>query len=927
MLVKPASCQNCPLFEPPLGKYLGFSQPEFGHPGVLLVGEALGEEEEIVGIGFQGRSGQYLFSNLQRVGIERTDVSITNVLWCRPPNNKLVGMPYESKCIGHCAPNLDNCIQEGWKRAHDAGKTFVIVTLGKTAFKRVMGLTEHHPIMKADYLGYPFWSPQYSAWVLACDHPSYLMRGNHHLLSILQWTVKRAIEIRDNGLTLQAPSYILDPTPIEFSRWVDECIAQSGVISYDIETPYKQGTDEEEVSKSDDEDYTILRCSFSWKPGYACSVPWRAEYLADLKRLFAGPNSMLGWNSDNYDAPRVSKHCTINGDQIDGMLAWHVLNSALPKGLGFVTPFYAKNASMWKHLSSAEPAFYNAKDADMALQIWLGVEKDLKEHRLWDVFDRHVIKLNRIFSYMSAQGMLFDSAARDAAEAIVAKQLNDTQALMEVQVPVEARALKVYKKEPKSTTGMIQVRGTRKTKQCPHCKEIDVKAAHFKSIGKKLLKQGEPERACFGLKAVAVTIAASLWAMPLEFKISPLSLTRYQSVKGHKEIEVPDRNHATRTRKVTFDEKAILKLTKKYPKDQLYPLILEFRGLQKLLSTYLGITVDGKVQGGMPVDADGRIRTKFTHNPSTLRSASQSPNLQNLPRPQGPDDPATLVRRLFVAGPGNILLARDFSGIESVLVGYFANAPQFVRLAHRDVHTYYSAWAIHIQDPGRIPANDLPLLSWDDEKLFARLAELKVELKYERNNLYKHLVHGASYGQTSKGASDTILRMTGREVSSTVIGKAMDGFFELFPEIKQWHKALLAQVDRDGFLRNPFSYVHRFFRPYEWEFYNGEWTKGPGADANRIYCFLPQSTAAGIIKESMLRMWENHYHSCGQYMRLLIHDEVMTECPEIIVDSVDAIMKTEMEAPISCMKLPWDSANYLTIGTEAKSGSTWGTMK
>jgi uracil-DNA glycosylase family 4 len=924
---------------------MGFSQPEWGKPGVLLVGEALGEDEELAGTAFVGKSGQYLFSNLQRAGVEREDVSITNVLWCRPPNNKLVGMPYESKCIAHCGSNLDGAITTARKMAVEAGKTFVIVTLGKTAFKRVMGFTDKSPVMLGDYLGYPFWNVQYNAWVLACDHPSYIMRGNHHLVSILQWTVKRAVEIRDNGLTLQAPQYLLDPDPMGFSKWVDEALAEAQILSYDIETPFKQGSDEEDVAKEDDEDYTILRCSFAWKPGYASSVPWRSEYLADLRRLFGSSISKLGWNSDNYDAPRVTKHCNIAGDQIDGMLAWHVLNSALPKGLGFVTPFYAKNVSMWKHLSVAEPAFYNAKDADMALQIWLGVEQDLKQYKLFDVFDRHVVKLNRIFSYMSSQGMLMDLDARAKAEETVSKLLGDTQAAMELHVPTEARALKVFKKTPKhiavleddgltsdfikSNTGYVQVRGSIKTPCCPRCNVTGAKAEHFKSIGKKRLKAGETENPCVGLKSEKRAIASLLWAQPLEFKISPLSLGRYQLVKGHQAITVPDRNHATRTKRITFDEKAILKLNQKYPKDPLYPLILEFRGLQKLLGTYIGTTTEGVVSGGMPVDRDGKVRTRFTHNPSTLRSASQNPNLQNLPRPQGKDDPATLIRNFFVASPGNILLARDFSGIEAVLTGYFANAPNYVRLAKRDVHTFYTAYALHAQDPGRISANDLPLLSWDDDKLFGRLAELKSELKTERNNLYKHLVHAANFGQGPKGASDTILRMSGKEVSAFKIGQVMGIYYDLFPEIKKWHTSSLAQVDADGFLRNPFGYVHRFFRPYEWELneQTKKWEHAPGADANRIYAFLPQSTAAGIIKDAMLRMWENHYEACGRFMRLLIHDEVFMEVPEVDCDSVDQIMQTEMEAPIQCMKLPWDATKFLTVETEAKRGHTWGTMK
>ena len=383
-------------------------------------------------------------------------------------------------------------------------------------------------------------------------------------------------------------------------------------------------------------------------------------------------------------------------------------------------------------------------------------------------------------------------------------------------------------------------------------------------------------------------------------------------------------------RKVTFDDKAITKLINSYPNDKLYPLIGEFRQVQKLLGNYVGITQsNGKIRGGMPVGRDGRVHTSITHNPSTLRSASQDPNLQNLPRPQGTDDNATIIRRLLRAADGHTLYARDFSGIEAVLVGYFALAPNYIRLAKRDVHSFYSAYAIHQQDPKKISANDLPLLSWDDEKLFKRLDEIKKEFKSERNNLYKHLVHGANFMQGAKGAADTILRMTGKVVSPSQINRVMNVYFDLFPEIRKWQQTVLAQADRDGYLRNPFSYVHRFHSVYAWEKWGNEWEKKPGPQANAVVAFLPQSTAAGIIKEAMLRLWDNHYDSVGQYLCLIIHDEIMLEVPDNQIEIVDQLVKLEMERPIPQMRLPenWNMGEYMVINTEEKIGKVWGDMK
>lgn len=1149
-----------------------------------MVAEALGENELHAGVPLVGKAGHYLFNALKRVGLDREDFRLFNVVACRPPNNKLAGMPYESQAVNHCRPNLDSVIAASRREASERGLNLVILTLGKTAFKRVMGFTEKDAVMREDYLCYPFWSPVYECWVIAADHPSYLMRGNHHLISVLQFAALRATEIAEHGLKLDQPQYLLDPEPAVFKSWVASYLDllerdQDTILSYDIETPMKQGESEEGVEKEDeDADQIILRVSFCYRPGNAVSVPWRPEYLPFISQLFATNGAKMGWNNCptpdqrvltadlrwvpagelkigdllvgmdefptagkklrryrqavvthaqrgyapvfrvtfddgshvkvtgehrwlvsqhnrtyglrkeggsawietsklkvgqeinrlfdtwdtlntydagylagffdgegylstsplkigasqkngptldrvlglinrmgfrsrgssplrakdadltnfvipngingsirflgsvrpsrlmskfhpeslgavwhintnktkiaaieslglqeivelstdqatyilegfaahncNYDDPRVRVKTPLNGTSVDAMLAWHVLNSALPKGLGFVTPFYVKNILMWKHLSDAEPAFYNAKDADMALRNYLGIQRDLKDNNLWGVFDRHVIQLNKLFAYMSAKGVTLDQEGRATAETQLKAMLNEVQARIEAAVPLEAKALKVYKKTPKSVEGLIQTSGVRLAKVCPVCETQDVAAKHFKSIGKKRLKAGEEENLCVGRKPVKKEVMDALWARVEPFALSKTSLERYQEVLGHKPIYDP------KEKKTTFDEKAMMRLMKRYPDDPLYPEVGQFRKLQKLLTTYIGVTEDGEIRGGLPTDKEGVIHTTFTHNPSTLRSASQNPNLQNLPRPGGPDDPATIIRNLVVARPGNVFLARDFSGIEAVLVGYAASDPGYMRLARHDVHSFYTAYALHELD-GRVAANDLPLLSWDDAKLFARLAEIKKEFKEDRNALYKHLVHGANFMQGARGAAEKILNETGKEFPVALVQKVMNIYFELFPAIKKWHIDTLARADRDGYIRNPFGYVHRFYRVYEWEKIGNQWQKEPGPDANKVIAFWPQSSAAGIIKDAMLRMFHNHFEVAGQYIRLLVHDEIFMEVPEAQVAEVDAIMKMEMERPIQCMPMmpEWKMGDYLTILTEAKVGNRWGSMK
>lgn len=948
LLDKPKSCMGCPLWQGGKGWVPASGS---GKNGVLVVLEAAGKDEAESGVPTVGKAGHYLWSNVARVGLDREDFRIHNVLSCRPPDNKLAKMSYEQEAIDKCSPNLLETIAAMRDQCAKQGTGFVILAMGRIAFRTLMGLKDKDPLLKNDYLNYPFWSETHKAWILGADHPSYIMRGNHHLVPVMQFAFTRAVEIASQpDFRLESPEYILDPSPEAFASWAEgyERVlkADSGtLLSYDIETPFKQSMDEEQLSKEEDDDYTIIRCSFAYRAGDAVSVPWQAPWIPTLERLFASSGTKVGWNNDNYDAPRVCAQMPILGQSLDGMLAWHVLNSALPKGLGFVTPFYAQSVSMWKHLSQAEPAFYNAKDADMALRNVLGILQGLRENSQGAMFDRHVIQVNKVFSFMSEQGVLRDEIARKNGEQVVSEALAKVEIDIQNVVPLEAKELKVYVKTPKVLDGLVQVERDVNVTRCCKCLIENPKADHFKSkrrkvcsvCGEKYSKRahshGEPLEVelspCVGAGKCITPERRLKYARALPFALSNVALQRYQAVRKHKPVMT--RVKPGETPRVTFDKGALITLIARYPKDPLYSLIPQQRSYQKLLSNYIGVTQsDGSVRGGLPVGADGKIHTRFTHNPSTLRSASQQPNLQNLPRPN-PNDPdayENIIRNQIVAAPGNILYARDYSGIEAVLVGYFARSPRYIRLAKLDVHSFYTAYALNQLD-GRVKSSDLPDANWPDERLIPHLAWLKKTYKHDRNSLYKHLVHGANFMQGAKGAKDKIHETTGVEFQQKLVQRVMDIYFELFPEIRKWHHELLLQASDDGYLRNPFSYIHRFFKVFDWKKEGGQWTKEPGPQANEVIAFLPQSTAAGIIKEALLRLFLDRFDEAGRYIRLLVHDEIFAECPESEVETLDRIMKEEMEKPIPELPMPdnWGLGSHLVILTEEKKGQRWGQME
>lgn len=321
----------------------------------------------------------------------------------------------------------------------------------------------------------------------------------------------------------------------------------------------------------------------------------------------------------------------------------------------------------------------------------------------------------------------------------------------------------------------------------------------------------------------------------------------------------------------------------------------------------------------MTIGRDGRIHCEMTHNPNTLRLACQNPNMQNLPRAKGQDDLQTIVRNLIVASPGNLLVELDFSAIEAVLVGYFARLPDYIRLAKLGIHSYLASHVL-----GR-PAD----LKWSTEDLKAYFHEIKGSKDQAVKDIYngsKRAIHLSGYGGTPRkmhqAEPETFKTLKDAERIQGI-------YFDLFPSVRKWQFACQMQAHEDGFLRNPFGYVLRFHRVFINVKENGIWVRKPGDQSNEVLAFLPQSTAAAIIKEAMLRLYYARFDEAGQYMRLQVHDSLVCDVPQSLVEIVRNVLEEEMTRPIPELRLPesYGMGANLSIDVEAKQGFRWGSMR
>lgn len=113
------SCSACRLCEGRTKAVPGEGNP---HAKIMLVGEAPGANEDFQGRPFVGMAGQMLNAELEKAGLRREDVFITNVVKCRPPDNR---KPKEDE-VQACADFL--------RRQVDAVRPRLLVALGTSAF-------------------------------------------------------------------------------------------------------------------------------------------------------------------------------------------------------------------------------------------------------------------------------------------------------------------------------------------------------------------------------------------------------------------------------------------------------------------------------------------------------------------------------------------------------------------------------------------------------------------------------------------------------------------------------------------------------------------------------------------------------------------------------------------------------------------------
>ena len=347
---KPDACAPCSLarlgfgFAPPIG-------PE-GAP-LTFIGEALGYEEAVSGQPFYGAAGGQLSRQCTRAGIDRERVRIHNVVSCQPPNDYLVGAPWEEHAIATCRQYLQPVLEA-------VPTNGVVVPLGATALGAILGLRGHPGIAVRDFHGTVTRSVDDRYWVVPTFHPSFLQRGAMNLTDVVTQDLRLASRITQTGFTRSPCQLQVDPHPEWFAKWVADHLAkvdrdpETTHLAIDTEFVEKAGgVDESEIAIDIRNLSPLTRINGANSLGLGWTVPYREPYRSIARTLLEQTAQKQGWiwmwnkyaDLAHLWADGVSLP---NEIVIDGMWLWHYLQSDLLKGLGFVAAM-ASDFGPWKH--------------------------------------------------------------------------------------------------------------------------------------------------------------------------------------------------------------------------------------------------------------------------------------------------------------------------------------------------------------------------------------------------------------------------------------------------------------------------------------------------------------------------------------------------------------------------------------------------
>lgn len=314
-------------------------------------------------------------------------------------------------------------------------------------------------------------------------------------------------------------------------------------------------------------------------------------------------------------------------------------------------------------------------------------------------------------------------------------------------------------------------------------------------------------------------------------------------------LKIVEKAKKTKTGQYVTSEEVLESLSSKHP---IVKKILEYRGIKKLLSTYVEALPE------MINAKTGKIHTSYNQTvTATGRLSSSNPNLQNIPIR---DEMGKEIRRAFIPDEGHVFFSADYSQIELRIMAHLSGDENMVNAfnAGEDIHTATSA------------------------KIYG--VEISEVTKDMRRNA-KTANFGIIYGISAFGLSERL------GISRTEAKALIDGYFKTYPQVQEYITNSVNKAKDNGYVETIFGR-----KRYLSDINSANSVVRAFAERNAVNAPI-QGSAADIIKIAMVnidRRFEKE--NIQSQMILQVHDELNFNVLESELEKVKEIVIEEMQS-------------------------------
>ena len=314
-------------------------------------------------------------------------------------------------------------------------------------------------------------------------------------------------------------------------------------------------------------------------------------------------------------------------------------------------------------------------------------------------------------------------------------------------------------------------------------------------------------------------------------------------------LRIDPKPRMTKTKQFRTDEEYIQSLASRHP---IVGLILEYRGVKKLLSTY----VEALPQ--LVNRRTGHIHTSYNQAvTATGRLSSANPNLQNIPIR---DERGRRIRAAFIPSDSDhVLLSADYSQVELRLMAHLSGDESLIEAfrAGQDVHSATAARLFHV---------DLQSVT-SEQRRRAKTANF-----------------GIIYGISAFGLAQRL------DISRTESKEIIEGYFASYPKVKEYMDRAAEQARNEGFVSTIFGR-----RRYLNDINSRNAVARGVAERNAINAPI-QGSAADIMKLAMVEMYRK-MRAAGLRSRMIlqVHDEIVIDLYRPEQEAVAKIVVEAME--------------------------------